>query len=173
MASVGGLVSDEKARLNPSENSITVRSWKLEDLPSILVLCKKFALTQGMKTNLLTTEVLAEDGFGERPWFHGLLAETKPPGNESHIIIGFAMVSFSWNLGRGLILECLYTEKDWRKMGVAHKLMVAVTLYGFENDCQFIKWVSLKNNVPANIFYDKIAKLVGPVKECYARSKSK
>ncbi|KAI6661132.1 hypothetical protein LOD99_13854 [Oopsacas minuta] len=162
-----GPVIEDKTFLEFHDNDIIVRSWKVEDLPTVLVLCKKFAVTQNMPTKFMTTKKLAEDGFGEHPWFHSWLAETTTSGEP--ITIGFAMVSLSWDMCRGLVLEGLYTDENWRKKGVARKLVKAVAEFALENSCKYIKWMSLKDNDNANSFYNKIAKLYGPVNECYVK----
>ena len=154
---------------NEKPDNIIVREWRLEDLPSVYELCKKFEKTQGMRVKSLSDKTLAENGFCESPWYHGCLAETTALGKQ--VIIGFGMACFYYDMGRALRIECLYTEPEWRRFGVGKKLMGTLVKFGLENECESINWVSMKDNVPANSFYNKIGKQKGPVSECYARCK--
>lgn len=96
---------------------------------------------------------LLRTGFGETPAYHAILAETKDS------VVGLALYSFNfstWKSVNGLFLEDLYVEPEWRRHGVARRLMQELLEIARENHCGRFQWFVLQSNAGARRFYESL-----------------
>lgn len=121
------------------------------DVPAILALIRELARFEHAEDQVKTCEAdLLRDGFGARPAFEALVAES------AGVVVGFALYfpSYStWEGRPGIYLEDLYVRADARQSGLGRRLLAAVAarcleIGGRRVDLQVLDWN------PARKFYD-------------------
>lgn len=126
-----------------------IRKAGKEDFPSVFSLFTEFAAFQKTPEKLhITLEQLIEDEQD----FQCLVAEADGR------IVGFATFFFtyySWT-GKGLYLDDLYVNADFRKYGIGKKLLDAVIGLAKENKCKSVRWLVSRWNTNAIEFYKSI-----------------
>ncbi len=97
-------------------------------------------------------EDLAQDGFGENPRFHALIAEW------DHQPAGYALFFgyYSTWVGRGLFLEDLFVREAYRGHGIGKALLAKVARIAVDEHCYGIHWEVLDWNEPAIEFYKSL-----------------
>jgi GNAT superfamily N-acetyltransferase len=132
-----------------------VRFAAVEDVPEILDMLRESAADQGFPDEVVVTEQdLREDGFGSAtPRFHVLIAEVD--GHSAGMALYFVTYS-TWGSRDVLYLEDLYIRKEFRRFGVARKLMLELARIGRERGCGRMQWVVHSKNVAAMRFYESL-----------------
>lgn len=99
-----------------------------------------------------TPETLARDGFGPEPHFKAVIAES---GGRP---VGFAIYTFNysvWTGARGIFIEDIWVEAEFRRAGVARAIMAALA-----KECQARGWRRIDLNVldwnRARGFYERL-----------------
>jgi GNAT superfamily N-acetyltransferase len=124
------------------------------DLPAILRLVKALARYEKLEDHV----VASEDDFrialfGDKPVARALVAfaETKA--------VGFALFfrTFSTFLGkRGLYLEDIFVEPEYRGKGIGRDLLSRVAQVAIEEHCGRLEWAVLTWNQPSIDFYHRM-----------------
>ena len=129
----------------------TIRNAVPADVPLILEFIRGLALYEREPDAVTATEAdLLRDGFGEKPYFHCLIAEQdgKPAG------FAFYFFNYSTWTGRpGLYLEDLFVNSEFRGLGVGKALLAQVAAIAVEKGCPRLQWEVLDWNTPAVDFY--------------------
>lgn len=132
---------------------IIIRKGTRNDLPQVLRLIKELAAYEKAPDEVtITLDDLEQDGFGERPLFGFLVAETEGT------IAGMALYFFSYSTWKGkcMYLEDIVVSESFRRKGIGTKLFTALIeearLFGAER----LQWQVLDWNEPAQTFYRKI-----------------
>ena len=125
------------------------------DVPLILDLIRGLAAYEREPDAVKTTEAdLLRDGFGERPCFECLIAET----NEGEAA-GFALYFYNYSTWRGhagIYLEDLYVSPEHRGKGIGKALLVRVAAIAVAEGCPRYEWSVLDWNQPSIDFYQSL-----------------
>ena len=134
--------------------NINIRKADERDFPFIFALMKEFSIFQKTPEKFTLT---LEQLIAEKDIFQCLVAET-----DNSEIIGFASFFFtyySWT-GKGLYLDDLYVNEDFRNQSVGKKLLDAVIDFAREERCKKVRWLVSGWNTNAIEFYKKIGAVV-------------
>lgn len=106
----------------------------------------------------ISPEDVRRDGFGEKPAFHALLAESDGRA------IGCALLTEAYDVGfgvRGLRLETLYVQRGWRGRAVASALIGAAGALAEERGATYLIWEVQKGQPALERYYRRLgAKLM-------------
>ena len=160
--------------------NINIRPAVKEDCPRLLELVQELATYERASNEVtVTLEHFVESGFGERPVWWGLVAETSPSSSQSRattsppsplsegkeeiatrkraIIVGFALyyVRYSTWKGQAMYLEDILITNEWRGKGIGKLLFDRLIEEAKEKKFNRIIWQVLDWNEPAINFYKK------------------
>lgn len=130
----------------------TVRKAEKRDMPAVLDLIRELAEFEKEPDAVeISSEMLAQHGFGERPKFQCFVAET--PGG----IVGMALVYFRYSTWKGptLHLEDLVVTQSQRGKGIGEALYKRVMEFGMEHHVKRVQWEVLGWNEGAIRFYER------------------
>ncbi|MEN8188198.1 MAG: GNAT family N-acetyltransferase [Bacteroidota bacterium] len=130
---------------------LNIRKAKSSDMKSVLELIQELATFEKQPAAVeITEQTLIQDGFGEKPAFEVLLAESEDE------IIGMALFypRYSTWKGKALHLEDLIIKNKFRGKGVGTALYRKVMEYAYNNGLKRVAWEVLDWNTPAIEFYE-------------------
>lgn len=135
-----------------SENTLTIRDGKLEDLPQVMELIMELATFTGYADHVSNTvEQMEKDGFGENPIFGFLVAE------RNGYLEGTSIYYYRYSTWKGkrLYLEDLVVRENLRGQGIGKSLFEATLQKSLNEDCSGMMWQVLDWNKNAIAFYKK------------------
>ena len=137
---------------------LTVRPATEADVPAVLAMVRELATYERAASSVVATEAdFLRHGFGERPRFHVLLAES------DGATAGFALYFFGFSTWTGsptLYLEDLFVRPEHRKQRIGLALMQALAREAKERGCGRFLWQVLDWNEPALRFYESLGATV-------------
>lgn len=144
---------------------ITIRPARKDDAETVSRMARALSLSDGGRPSRFTAEGFLNDGFGERPWFHTLIAEV---GGHP---VGYAVYYFGYDTDTaspGVYLADLYVQEASRRQSGGRHLVNAVAAAGRAEGGRWMFWSVLKRNKGARRFYRTIAPELKDVIVCAA-----
>jgi len=136
-------------KLAATNLEIEVRPGTVDDIPLLLSFIHSMAKFEKLEV-YATEKILQESLFCERPAAHTLLAFVD--GMPAAYVVYF--FSFGTMVGkRGLWLDDLFVDPDFRGKGIATTLMAYLADLAIQNKCGRFEWMVLDWNKPAIDFY--------------------
>jgi len=128
----------------------SLRNATQNDLPAILGLVKDLAEFERAPDEVtITLKQLEEDGFGDRPLFWVIVAESKG----SMVGMSFYYIRYSTWKGKCLYLEDIIVKEAYRENGIGKALFEKTIEKAKEIQAKLIVWQVLEWNEPAINFY--------------------
>ena len=137
---------------------VNIRPAVPEDIPEILQFIRELAEYEKLAhLVVITAEDLRRDGFGERPFFHVLIAEW------GGAPAGYALYFHNYSTFRGrpgIFLEDLFVRPQFRKKGIGKALLVRLAKIAVDEKCARFEWQVLDWNTPSIEFYKSLGAVV-------------
>jgi GNAT superfamily N-acetyltransferase len=135
-------------------SDVVVREARREDAPAIVALIRALAEFERLPgPDADAAARLAEHGFGARPHFESLVAESDGR------IVAYAIFVTTYSTFRvrpTLFLEDIFVHPDARRRGIATRMMERLRTLAVERDCGRFEWMVLDWNAGAQALYAKL-----------------
>ena len=143
-------------KLGVTDLEIEVREGTVEDVPLLLAFIRSMAEFEKLAVTA-TEELLRESLFGNRPAAHTLLAFV----DGTPVAYAVYFFTFSTMAGkRGLWLDDLYVNSEFRGKGIAKALMAYLADLALKNKCGRFEWSVLDWNKRAIDLYRGLGAIV-------------
>ncbi|KAM9416936.1 diamine acetyltransferase 1-like [Salvelinus alpinus] len=137
-----------------------LRKAEPKDVPDILRLIKELAKYEDMEDQVILTEKdLLEDGFGDHPFYHCIVAEvpSDKQSNNGPVVIGFAMYYFTYDpwIGKLLYLEDFFVMGEYRGFGIGSEILKLLSHTAVKTRCSSMHFIVAEGNQASIEFYKR------------------
>lgn len=127
-----------------------VRAALVDDVPVLLEMLTELAAFEGGAVSATQADLM-RDGFGDRPLFEALLAETD--GQALGLLVFIPLYS-SWQGKKAVMIHDLYVREAARGQGAGKALVTEVMRLAVERGCCRVEVNVLEWNAKARAFYE-------------------
>lgn len=133
---------------------ISIRPATIADAPLLAILIRELAEYENASNEAAVTEEnIARDGFGARPKFRALIAESD--GQVAGYTLFFEFYS-SFQACAGLLLDDIFVRPQFRKQGIGKALLAQVAAIALRENYFCIRMEVLKWNALALGFFERM-----------------
>ncbi|XP_076435422.1 thialysine N-epsilon-acetyltransferase-like [Babylonia areolata] len=127
--------------------TFNIREAREDDCEEIMRMITELAVYEKMADQVeITAKDLKRDAFGEKPFFHALVAELVPEGSKEEgrrPLIGYVMYYYTYSpwYGRTCTMEDLYVAQEHRGKGIGCAMWAKVAELSLAQNCSYMSWV--------------------------------
>ena len=139
---------------------LTIRPANRHDMAAVAVMAGEFhAFLASIDDSDPTFDIestaskLARSGFGSKPLFSSLIAETDSEP------VGYAIYNIGFwadSLQGMVLLTDFFVRETWRRRGVGRQLMDQLAVIGKAAGCEMVMWTVWTRNELARRFYEQL-----------------